>query len=638
MAAFTSKASGDFGAGGQTTWNQAGTPGVGDTAQINNGHVVSVKTVQGCLSVDIQAGGTLKLDAVAAGTDVTFYFDDTAGAGIIAASAGALLCVGDATDHCYMRSSGGTAPSNYWRFYGGSYTVTADYTTFEGFSEMDNTGAIDIDNCEFSYSYELGVTRHGVTLRVVTSFTNITIDHCGNTTNGQALSVQGNITGLDNITITNSRFYDIQVQTNRRAELVNSSFNAANCNCSDAGIIISDNHNDTAGDFYVIMADGDTVLFSEINTEPGATDIMYFYLEVGATSATFQFDAAGKSIGGVTNQTDKAITLETTVNGGGIDVNGSGSEMYIIKATDSSTWLFDAQTASANIEVEFQNVAAAGLSIDNGSTFQCTGNETYQVVISQKGITDTDAPTNGIDWLDGTGGTLFLQHSKFYHFAQGAMGRLFSSEALSMDASLLMFLVGTAPEEVDSAAAFVLTTDFATIRSYNKAQWFIDLTALADPTTWTVWRTFFDNILMTLSTGNTQIVFWQGVNDGHTVLPSIMMSAQASEYDGGESIPREISHESNIMLHVTGRTTPGITAAHGLPNDHPQGHKYPPMKVQHWFDTEETDLEIIWNQGMLHACQIVHCEGGNPSGYVDEFQPIPYHFRLEGVEVVTPPA
>ena len=424
MGAFTSKASGDFGAGGQTTWNQAGTPGVGDTAQINNGHVVSVKTVQGCLSVDIQAGGTLKLDAVAAGTDVTFYFDDTAGAGIIAASAGALLCVGDATDHCYMRSSGGTAPSNYWRFYGGSYTVTADYTTFEGFSEMDNTGAIDIDNCEFSYSYELGVTRHGVTLRVVTSFTNITIDHCGNTTNGQALSVQGNITGLDNITITNSRFYDIQVQTNRRAELVNSSFNAANCNCSDAGIIISDNHNDTAGDFYVIMADGDTVLFSEITTEPGATDIMYFYLEVGATSATFQVDEVGKSIGGVTIQTGKAITFEATET---FDIDGDGVEIYILKVSNTCNLTFDAVTAGASVDIEFQDDSAVGMDVGVGSQMIFLGDKTYNVVVSQKGIVDTEEPTNGINWLDDGGGTLSLTHTKFYHFAEGALKDLFTS-------------------------------------------------------------------------------------------------------------------------------------------------------------------------------------------------------------------
>jgi hypothetical protein len=42
MATFTSKATGNWSASGQTTWNEAGVPGDGDIATIGNGHVVTV--------------------------------------------------------------------------------------------------------------------------------------------------------------------------------------------------------------------------------------------------------------------------------------------------------------------------------------------------------------------------------------------------------------------------------------------------------------------------------------------------------------------------------------------------------------------------------------------------------------------
>ena len=42
MAAFTSKASGNWSAAGQTTWNESGVPLLGDTATINSPHVVTV--------------------------------------------------------------------------------------------------------------------------------------------------------------------------------------------------------------------------------------------------------------------------------------------------------------------------------------------------------------------------------------------------------------------------------------------------------------------------------------------------------------------------------------------------------------------------------------------------------------------
>lgn len=66
MAFFTSKATGNWSASGQTTWNESGIPGFGDRVTINNSHVVTVdlNSIGGDGSdsaITILAGGTLTL-------------------------------------------------------------------------------------------------------------------------------------------------------------------------------------------------------------------------------------------------------------------------------------------------------------------------------------------------------------------------------------------------------------------------------------------------------------------------------------------------------------------------------------------------------------------------------------------------
>ena len=63
MASFTSKATGNWGSAGQTTWNEAGVPGVGDTATIQSGHTVTVDVPVSCTMITIEEGGELT-DAV----------------------------------------------------------------------------------------------------------------------------------------------------------------------------------------------------------------------------------------------------------------------------------------------------------------------------------------------------------------------------------------------------------------------------------------------------------------------------------------------------------------------------------------------------------------------------------------------
>ncbi len=61
MAAFTSKATGNWSAGGQTTWNEVGVPGFNDSATINSPHTVTV-------DVDTTVGdGTASTLAIASG-------------------------------------------------------------------------------------------------------------------------------------------------------------------------------------------------------------------------------------------------------------------------------------------------------------------------------------------------------------------------------------------------------------------------------------------------------------------------------------------------------------------------------------------------------------------------------------------
>ena len=73
-AVFTSKASGGWDQAGQTTWNQVGTPGVGDSVTIQNTHVVFSESNTSCTTMAINAGGTFNTSD---GTDWDFTMSGT---------------------------------------------------------------------------------------------------------------------------------------------------------------------------------------------------------------------------------------------------------------------------------------------------------------------------------------------------------------------------------------------------------------------------------------------------------------------------------------------------------------------------------------------------------------------------------
>jgi len=59
MAAFSSKATGNWDAESETTWNEAGHPTAGDTVVIQNGHTVTLDSATACGTLTIDSGGVL---------------------------------------------------------------------------------------------------------------------------------------------------------------------------------------------------------------------------------------------------------------------------------------------------------------------------------------------------------------------------------------------------------------------------------------------------------------------------------------------------------------------------------------------------------------------------------------------------
>src|SRR5678815_3769379 len=98
MSVFTSKATGNWSAGGQTTWNEVGVPGTGDTVTINSPHTVTldISFAVGNGSdpvLVISSGATLALAAntlltVIGGIDQAGSIDMGDGAGIQFAEVG----------------------------------------------------------------------------------------------------------------------------------------------------------------------------------------------------------------------------------------------------------------------------------------------------------------------------------------------------------------------------------------------------------------------------------------------------------------------------------------------------------------------------------------------------------------------
>jgi hypothetical protein len=198
MAAFTSRAAGDWSSGGQTTWTQTGVPGDGDTTTITHAITISANTTVGASpatggtqAILLNAGGslsitggtlTLKGDIKQAGANTTVTM--SAGTGVTfkpAASATykwdfgtnsgtTLTCNGSSGSHVTIQTDTTNAGSGqaYFAFTSGNNQgcTTATYTDLTnmgtstsaqwGFGAMaDKSGSdvsVSITNCTFTHS------------------------------------------------------------------------------------------------------------------------------------------------------------------------------------------------------------------------------------------------------------------------------------------------------------------------------------------------------------------------------------------------------------------------------------------------------------------------------------------------------
>jgi hypothetical protein len=200
VAAFTSKASGNWNSSGATTWNQAGVPGAGDAVTIQAGHTVTVPDgyAASCLSLtftgaasNLTVGGgtsgslTLKgnvtestVDArtvtLAAGSTLTF---DTSGAG---SGSRYLWTTNSQTKFFFNGSSGhrvtvtsttggGSLPGGFTtgaNFYGGY--ITATFTDFSFLGDAATDAWFQTLNHNYVTSADWKF-----------SFADCTFDHCG---------------------------------------------------------------------------------------------------------------------------------------------------------------------------------------------------------------------------------------------------------------------------------------------------------------------------------------------------------------------------------------------------------------------------------------------------------------------------
>ncbi len=247
MAAFTSKAAGDWSSSGATTWTQAGVPGSGDTVTISHAITVSsnttigsspntggtaaitfgaagglinqtsgTMTIQGDVTTTATTTGSLDTWTMASGTSIVFsppsgqqYVWRFNGAGTLYTR---LICNGLVGSHCSIttdKSSGGL--SSYMTVQASHQdcgVVAAAYTDFSNFADSthwgvqsffdaiagDTTHALTISNCTFtacSWNFNSGGSVGGHAWDQNFTFTNNKfISSVTNTLSGRTAAIQ----------------------------------------------------------------------------------------------------------------------------------------------------------------------------------------------------------------------------------------------------------------------------------------------------------------------------------------------------------------------------------------------------------------------------------------------------------------
>jgi len=137
MAIFTSKATGNWDTEGQTTWNEAGHPGAGDSVTIQNGHTVTLDSPAACTTLVIDSGGVLTDATNNQGLTVSGYSEIS---GTLTCGSAAMSFASGQTGAYGVEFMAGS------EFNGGSGNHTFGSIGFIGCTATLTTGITDIDS------------------------------------------------------------------------------------------------------------------------------------------------------------------------------------------------------------------------------------------------------------------------------------------------------------------------------------------------------------------------------------------------------------------------------------------------------------------------------------------------------------
>ncbi len=283
--------------------------------------------------LDVQAGATFEVDAVSEGAALTISYSDIAGAGFanVATFDGTLLCQGDVTNGVTITSAG-APPTNFWNGFPGSgsnYESILSFTTIEYHTRLFGLRA-KLNNGQ---TWTNVTIRNAETDRVVVTedsavtWTNVSVDGGGSL---NCVTFVANPTNIDNLVITNSGTFDIMVSDSvgsgsKNVEMTNSNFNAAKVSLlgtGDTSTLVSDNHNDVAGDWVFWGGISSSRNKSSITNDFVATDNVTIYTgKLIADEAAAHNDLIIKTGGEL--EVDGGIT-ETVTNTGTITIESGG--------------------------------------------------------------------------------------------------------------------------------------------------------------------------------------------------------------------------------------------------------------------------------------------------------------------------
>ena len=199
--------------------------------------------------------GNLTIDPIAVGQSLYLKFIDASGAGFSGSGGNILMLKGNSTANVTVTSTN-TPPTNHWS----TLTVlnlSLSYSTLEYFNEGNwsgNSASFYVVNSVFNNSDPSASvpvcfgTSAGSS--VILAFSDNILENCT-----YGLNIRTNYSNFNDITIRNMTLYDIIAQSgaNAKLEFNNSNFNASKIDLASdsSSSIISQNHNDIAGDYYI---------------------------------------------------------------------------------------------------------------------------------------------------------------------------------------------------------------------------------------------------------------------------------------------------------------------------------------------------------------------------------------------------